>query len=79
MAAGDTHIADLVDTVHHKIDSKVHSHHVYKSVWSPVIRQRITRPREGACQPVHMIDLQYVALIKDSWILSLSEIYSRIT
>ena len=32
MAAGDTRAADPVDTVHHEMDSLVHSHHVYKSV-----------------------------------------------
>ena len=32
MAAGDTHAADSVDTVHHEIDSEVHSHSFYKSV-----------------------------------------------
>ena len=32
MAAGDTRAADLVDTVHHEIDSAVCSHNFYKSV-----------------------------------------------
>ena len=31
MAAGDTHVADLVDTVHHEMDSAGRSHNVYKS------------------------------------------------
>ena len=31
MAAGDTRAADLVDTVHHEMDSAGHSHDVYKS------------------------------------------------
>ena len=39
MAAGDTCVADLLDTVHHEMDSLVRGHHVYKSVWSPVIEQ----------------------------------------
>ena len=37
MVSGDTHVADPLDTVRHKIDSMVHSHYVYKSVWSPII------------------------------------------
>ena len=32
MAAGVTQAADLVDHVHHEIESMVHSHHFYKSV-----------------------------------------------
>ena len=31
MAAGDTRVADPVDTVHHEMDSTIRSHHVYKS------------------------------------------------
>ena len=38
MEAGDTHVADSVDTVvvHHEMDSTVHSHCVYKPVWSRI-------------------------------------------
>ena len=36
MEAGDTHVVDPVDAVHHEIDSMVRSHCVYKSVCSPV-------------------------------------------
>ena len=32
MAAGDTRAADPVDTVHHEMDSTIHSHGFYKSV-----------------------------------------------
>ena len=32
MAAGNTRAADLVDTVHHEINSAVHSHGFVKSV-----------------------------------------------
>ena len=32
MAADDTRAADPVDTVHHEMDSAVHSDYVYKSV-----------------------------------------------
>ena len=50
MAAGDTHVADLVDIVHHEIDSAVHSHHVYKSMWSPVIGEQLILEKEPAGQ-----------------------------
>ena len=39
MAAGNSCVADPVDTVHHEIESMVRSHHVYKSVLSPVLEQ----------------------------------------
>ena len=41
MEAGNTRITDLLDTVHHEMDSVVHSYHVYKSVWSSVIREPV--------------------------------------
>ena len=72
MEAGDTHVADPVDTVavHHEMDGMVHSHCVYKPVWSRIGKQRgCTHPREGACQPIHAMNLQYVAVIKDSQIV----------
>ena len=34
MEAGNTHVADPVDAIHHEMDSAVHSHHVYKSVYT---------------------------------------------
>ena len=46
MATGDTHVADQLDTVHHKIGSEVHGYHVYKSVWSPVIREQLILEKE---------------------------------
>ena len=40
MAAGDAHVIDPLDPVHHEMNSMpVHSHHVYKAVRSPVIEQ----------------------------------------
>ena len=60
MAAGDTCIVDPVDTVHHEKDSAARSHCVYKSVCMVISNTRTTHFREGACQPIHMIDLQYV-------------------
>ena len=37
MEARDTCVTDLLDTVHHEMNSMVHSDHVYKSTWSSVI------------------------------------------
>ena len=72
MAAGDTRVADLVDTVHNEIDSTICSHCVYN---------RTTCPREGGCWPIHMMNLQYVAVIKGIQIIGRtpSEVYSKIT
>ena len=50
MAAGNTHVADPVDTVHHKKDSAVCSHSVYKSVWSPVKGEQLVLEKELAGQ-----------------------------
>ena len=41
MEAGDACVADQLDTVHHEVDCVVCSHHVYKSVWPPVIEQLV--------------------------------------
>ena len=43
MAAGDVHVADLLDAVQHEMDCVVHGHYVYKSVWSPVTEQLILK------------------------------------
>ena len=50
MAAGDTCIANLVDTVHHEMDNVVCSYHVYKSVWSPVTGEQLIVEKEPASQ-----------------------------
>ena len=31
-----SNIRNLLDTVHHEMDSMIHSDHVYKSLWSSV-------------------------------------------
>ena len=41
MEAGNTYVIDLLDTVHHEMDSVVHSDHVYKSAWSSVIGELV--------------------------------------
>ena len=51
MEAGDTHVADLVDTVHHEMDcSTVCSHRVYKSVYLPVIGEQLLLVKKPAGQ-----------------------------
>ena len=52
MESGDARVADRPNTVHLEIqDSVVRSHHVYKSVWSPVIEQLVLE-RETAGQSI---------------------------
>ena len=49
MAAGNTYVADLVDTVHHEMDSMVRSHRAYnKPVWSPVLGEQVILDKEPA-------------------------------
>ena len=50
MAAGDSYVADPLDTVHHEMDSLAHSHYVYKSVWLPVIVEQLVLEKEPAGQ-----------------------------
>ena len=50
MATGDTRAADPVDTVHHKMDSVVHSYHFYKSMQLPVIGEQLVLEKEPAGQ-----------------------------
>ena len=59
MAAGNTHVADLLDTVYHEMDKLTCSHHDYKSVWSPVANRRATFPGEGACWPIQAMNLKW--------------------
>ena len=75
MAASDTHVADLLDTIHYEMDGVVCSHRVYCMVAS-----NRTCLREGAFQPTDMMNLPYMAVIKDSQIVgrALMEIYSQI-
>ena len=75
MAAGDVHKVDPPNTVHHEIDSVVHDHHVYKSVWSPVIGEQLILEKEPA-NPHHKFAM---AVIKDSQIVShIPKSYSEI-
>ena len=52
MAADDTRIVDLVDTVHHEINSTVRSHRVYKFVWSPAIGKQLILEKEPSGQSI---------------------------
>ena len=48
METGDTCVAELLDTVHHEMDSMIHGHHVYKSVWLPVIGKQLVLKKKPA-------------------------------
>ena len=65
MVTEDTYVAHPLDTVHHEMDSVVCSHHVYKSVWSPVIEQLVLK----RSLPANPHDKLRVAVKKYSQIL----------
>ena len=50
MAAGDTSVADPVDTMHLEMGSAVRSQRVYKSVQSPVIGEQLVLEKEPVGQ-----------------------------
>ena len=58
MAVGDSCVADLLDTVQHEMDSIFRNHHVYKSVWSPVMEQLILE-KEPANQSTRIYSGSY--------------------
>ena len=64
MEAGDTHVADPLETVHHEMDSMFHGHHAYKSAWSPVIELLLLEK-----EPANPHDEFAVAVIKGSQIV----------
>ena len=51
MEAGDTRAADLVDTVHRKMDSTVRSHCFYKSVQLRVIGKQVLLEKKPPANP----------------------------
>ena len=55
--------ADPIDTLHHEMDGVVHSHYVYKSVWSPVTGEQLVLKKVFATNPK---DKFAVAVIKNS-------------
>ena len=67
MAAGDTHVADPLDTMHHIMDSMVHSHHAYKSLWLPIIRVQLILERS---LPANLHNKISVVVMKDSQVVS---------
>ena len=75
MAAGDAHVAHPLDTVHHEMDSMVHSHHAYKSVWLPIRGEQLILERS---LPANLHNKIAVVVIKDSQVVSriLSQNYS---
>ena len=52
MTVCDASVTDALATrtVHHEMDSVFHSHNVYKSVWSPVMGEKLVLEKEPACQ-----------------------------
>ena len=50
MEAGDTCVADPVDTVHHEMDSIICSHHVCKICLLPVIGEQLVVEKDPAGQ-----------------------------
>ena len=48
MAAGDTHVADPLDTVHHEMNTMDRSHLVYNSVCLPVKGEQVALEKETA-------------------------------
>ena len=66
MAAGNTHVADLLDTMQHEMDSMVHSHHAYESVWSPIIGEQLIMERS---LPANLHN-KIAVVIKDSQVVS---------
>ena len=67
MAAGKTHVADPLDTMHHEMDSMVYSHHAYKSVWSTIIGEQVILGRSLTANPHNELA---AAVIKDSQVVS---------
>ena len=68
MAVSDTNVAYLLNTMHHKMDSMVYSHHAYKSVWPPTIREQLILERS---LPANLHNKNaVVVIIKDSQVVS---------
>ena len=76
MVAGNTCVADPVDTVHHKMNSKVRSNHVYKSVWSPVIGEQLILEKKPAGQSTQWICSGSDNGFSDSWPHSVGNLFT---
>ena len=65
MAAGDAHVAGLLDTVHHEMDNVVCGYYVYKLVWLLIIGEQLIPEKELASPHNEFA----VTMIKDSQIM----------
>ena len=63
MIPGHVCAADPIDTLHYEKDGVVHSHYVYKSLWSPVTGEQLVLKKVFATNPE---DEFAVAVIKNS-------------
>ena len=76
MAAGDAHVAGLLDTVHHEMDNVVCGHYVYKLVWLLIIGEQLILEKELANSHNEFA----VTVIKDSQMVGhILKNYSQIT
>ena len=79
MAAGDAHVADLLDTMHHEIDNVVcgyYGYYIYKLVWLLIIGEQLIPEKELANSHNEFA----VTVIKDSQIVGhILKNYSQIT
>ena len=67
MTAGDDHAADPFNALHHEWqDNRVYGHHVYKSVWSPIIGEQFIQGITLPANPHHEFP---VKVIKESYIV----------
>ena len=71
MEAGNIHVAEWLNTAYqwHEIGSVVHSHHVYKSVWLPVIEQLILEKEPAGQFTQWICNGIMIAVMKDSQIM----------
>ena len=67
MVADNTHVADPLDTVHHEMDSMVHSHHAHKSMWLSITVEQLILERNLLANLHNKIA---VVVIKDSQVVS---------
>ena len=67
MTTSDTHVAVLLDTVCHEMDSMVHNNHTYKSVCSPIIGEQHILERSLSANLHNKV---LVVVIKDSQVVS---------
>ena len=74
MEAGNARVTDPHDTKHHKMDSVVCGHHIYKSMWMLVIEQLVLEK-----EPANPHDKFAVTVIKYSQIMgNIPKNYSQI-